>query len=44
MRYKIIWSAFSEKQLDDIFEYYKNSVNIKVAKNIIKQIISQLNL
>lgn len=39
MKYKVIWSAFSEKQLDDVFEYYKNRTSIKIAKNIIQQIV-----
>lgn len=40
MRYKIIWSAFSEKQIDYIFEYYTKNANLVVAKKVVKSIIS----
>lgn len=39
MDYKIIWSRFSEQQIDEIYEYYKNRVNSKLAKKIVKSII-----
>ena len=41
MNYKIIWSNFSEKQLDEIFIYYSKKVNKRTAKKIIKQILSE---
>ena len=41
MKYTIIWSNFSEKQLDEIFEYYCNEVNKRTAKKIIKQILAE---
>ncbi|MFD1631317.1 type II toxin-antitoxin system RelE/ParE family toxin [Pseudopedobacter beijingensis] len=40
MKYRVIWSEFSEKQVDGIFEYYKENANIKVASKIIKELIS----
>lgn len=39
MKYTIIWSAFSEKQIDNIFEYYRENVSPEVAKSIVKTII-----
>lgn len=36
---KLIWSSFSESQLDEIFEYYSNKANINVAKKLINEII-----
>ena len=38
MKYKIIWSKFTEFQLDLIFNFYAEKVNIKLAKRIIFQI------
>lgn len=39
MSYKIIWSRFSEIQIDKIFEYYKNRVSTKLATKIVKSIL-----
>lgn len=39
MKYTIIWSAFAEKQIDNIFEYYEENVSLKIAKSIVKTII-----
>lgn len=40
MEYKVIWSDFSEKQIDDIFDYYlQKTGSNKVAKNIITKIL-----
>ena len=38
MEYKIIWSKFAEFQLELIFNYYAEKVNVKLAKRIIFQI------
>ncbi|MGB0879198.1 MAG: type II toxin-antitoxin system RelE/ParE family toxin [Polaribacter sp.] len=38
MKYKIVWSNFAEFQLDLLFNYYAEEVNIKLAKKIIFQI------
>lgn len=43
MKFEIIWSAFAESQLEDIFEYYIENASLKVAKNIIQQIIIEPN-
>lgn len=39
MNFEVIWSRFSENQLDEIFDYYQNVANTKVATKIIRQII-----
>ena len=47
MKYKIIWSNFAEFQLDLIFNYYTEEVNINTATKIIFQIrdrVKELNL
>ena len=42
MEYKIIWSKFAQFQLDLIFNYYSEKVNVKLAKKIILQIRNQI--
>ena len=44
MRYKIIWSAFSEKQIDNIFDYYVKNASLAVGKKVIKSIVSATNI
>ncbi len=39
MNYKIIWSRFSENEIDNIYDYYKNRVNSKLATKIVKSIL-----
>lgn len=39
MKLEIIWSAFAEKQLDEIFEYYNENASNKVAKKSVQSII-----
>ncbi|MDR6159230.1 plasmid stabilization system protein ParE [Chryseobacterium sp. SLBN-27] len=40
MKYKIIWSEFSEKQIDDIFNYYELvSGSYSVALKIVTRIL-----
>ncbi|MEG1021431.1 MAG: type II toxin-antitoxin system RelE/ParE family toxin [Myroides sp.] len=39
MKYKIVWSAFSEKQIDDIFNYYTQKGTDKVALDIVTKIL-----
>ncbi|EOZ97755.1 hypothetical protein A33Q_1728 [Indibacter alkaliphilus LW1] len=43
MAFKIIWSEFSEAQLDKIYDYYKEKVNSKVATKLISGIIEEPN-
>lgn len=40
MKYEVIWSEFSEKQIDEIFNYYKEfSKSHQVALKIITKIL-----
>ncbi|MFL9834166.1 type II toxin-antitoxin system RelE/ParE family toxin [Chryseobacterium terrae] len=40
MKYKVIWSEFSEKQIDEIFNYYKEvSKSYQVASKIVTKIL-----
>lgn len=41
MDFKIIWSNFAEKQLDEIFEYYAKNISEQTAKKIVKNILLQ---
>lgn len=41
MSYSVIWSNFAEKQLDNIFHYYVEKANLKVAKSILRNILSE---
>ncbi len=41
MHFKIIWSNFSETQLDKIFEYYAKEAGISVANKIVEEIIDE---
>lgn len=41
MYFKIIWSHFSETQLDEIFEYYEKKAGVKVAAKIVTGIIEE---
>lgn len=38
---EIIWSEFSEEQLDKIFEYYEKEASINTALKIIQDILSE---
>jgi plasmid stabilization system protein ParE len=39
VEYKVIWSAFAETQLDEIYEYYSQKASIKVSVKIIRNLI-----
>lgn len=41
MNFKIIWSDFSETQLDEIFEYYEKKASVRVATKIVTEIIEE---
>lgn len=41
MNFKIIWSDFSETQLDEIYEYYESKASLKVATKIVTGIIKE---
>lgn len=44
MVFKIIWSAFAETQLDEIYEYYKNEASENIAKKLLNEIIAAPNV
>lgn len=44
MKYVVVWSAFSQEKLDEIFEYHKFKVSYKVAKQIITELIKGANI
>ena len=44
MKYKIVWSAFSENQIDAIFNYYTQKATYKVALDIVTQILLAPNI
>ena len=41
MNFKIIWSAFSETQLDEIYEYFEKKASPRVATKITTGIIQE---
>lgn len=41
MTFKIIWSEFSETQLDEIYNYYEKKASKRVAKKLLKGIINE---
>ena len=41
MELKIYWTDFSKKELQNIFEYYKENASLKVAKNLTIGIIKE---
>lgn len=45
MEYRIIWSAFSEQQIDEIFSFYKQKTkSYVIASRIIKKILLAPNI
>lgn len=45
MEYRIIWSAFSEQQIDEIFSFYKQKTkSYVIASRIIKRILLAPNI
>lgn len=45
MKYTVIWSEFSEKLIDEIFDYYeKKTKSYNVAKSIIEKILFAPNI
>ncbi|EDP97349.1 type II toxin-antitoxin system RelE/ParE family toxin [Kordia algicida OT-1] len=43
MAFKIIWSAFAETQLDEIYQYYKDEASETIAKKLLQEIIQAPN-
>jgi plasmid stabilization system protein ParE len=44
MEMRIEWSALSERQLHEIFDYYSFEVNIKTARKIVTRIIDRVSI
>jgi len=40
----VIWSAFAEQQIDDIFEYHKLNASLKVATEIVIGILQKTEI
>ena len=43
MKLKVVWSAFAENEIDKIYNYYLQKSGTRVAKKIVKEIISEPN-
>ncbi|QHI39190.1 hypothetical protein IMCC3317_45950 [Kordia antarctica] len=41
MTFKIIWSAFAETQLDEIYKYYEKKASPRIAKKLLNEIINE---
>jgi plasmid stabilization system protein ParE len=41
MVFRVIWSQFAENQLDEIYDYHKNKVSLRIAKKLLKEIINE---
>jgi plasmid stabilization system protein ParE len=41
MSFQVIWSEHSENQLSIIFEYYSQNTNVRVAKKLIRALITE---
>ena len=40
MKFKVVWSDFAERRIDEIFEYYKIEASSGIAKKLISNIIN----
>ncbi len=43
MKFRIIWSAFAQQQLDGIYEYYKEAASPQLARKLLRGIINAPN-
>jgi len=41
MELKVFWTDTARFQLEDIFDYYKEKANVKVARKLVKKIIDR---
>lgn len=41
MELKIYWTRFAKDQLNDIFRYHQFNVDVKIAREIVKEIVLQ---
>jgi toxin ParE1/3/4 len=39
MELKVLWTATASEQLEDIFDYYKITANLTVARKLVKGIV-----
>lgn len=39
MELKVFWTDFAKSELKNIFDYHKEKVNVKIAKQIVEQIV-----
>lgn len=44
MEIRIEWSELSERQLQDIFNYYSVEVNLQIARKIVNRIIDRVSI
>lgn len=44
MEIRVEWSELSERQLQDIFNYYAFEANIKIARKIVNRIIERVSI
>ncbi len=42
-QFEVIWSDQAEIELDKIFEYYSEFVSLRVAKNLLQEIVEEPN-
>lgn len=43
MELKVYWTDFAKKELKNIFDFHKNSVNVRIAQQIAEQIVAAAN-
>ncbi len=41
MGLKVFWTAFSERELANIYEYHKEKASIRIAKNLVEGIFNE---
>lgn len=41
MNLEVIWSKFAEKQLDEIFKYYKENASERVALEMVQGLLNE---
>ena len=41
MIFKVIWSHFTETQLDEIYKYYEKKASARIATKLVKGIINE---
>lgn len=41
MGLKVFWTAFSERELANIYEYHKEKASVRIAKNLVEGIFNE---